>query len=395
KEHEMQIPAGIELSPDGTVYVLDAGNKKVLRFSDAMMYLSSFAVEAEGKLELADIALDPVRKLLYILDKAGERVLVYTTKGRMARTIGGDRASWKHIQKPVSLGMGPFGNVYIGSGYYNQLARYASSGAFTGKQDAELLSNGASVCATVQRVFLLESNYYQIRMFDNSFGGNARKGGSIGKAVKIQANDTYIYALDTYYHNVHKYLYNGKEESQIGDAGKEPGKFVEPVDIALDGKGSLYVLDQDLKRISIFNSKGDLTGKFENSSGNVVQMDEPIRLAASRDGKLIYVYDSDLYTIIKFSPEGNVLSHYGQKGAKEVGQFYYVDYLGVDESGCLVVAEPRYNRLQKVDFRGAGGKPYIQFYQDTALSKNANLFAVSPCGILVIYEKGNRLVLFD
>ena len=134
---------------------------------------------------------------------------------------------------------------------------------------------------------------------------------------------------------------------------------------------------------------------FENSAGNVVQMDEPARVAVSRDGKFIYVYDNDLYTIIKFSPEGNVLSHYGQKGAKEIGQFYYVDYLGVDETGCLVVGEPRYNRVQKIDFRGAGGKPYVQFFQDTALTKSANLFAVSSCGVLIIYEKENRLLLFD
>jgi sugar lactone lactonase YvrE len=229
----------------------------------------------------------------------------------------------------------------------------------------------------------------------DTFGGNSKKDGTIGKGVKIKADESNVYVMDTYYHNIHKYAYSGKEEEQIGDEGKEPGKFIEPADMALDGKGSLYVLDSKLKRVSIFNPKGRFTGSFESAPDHSIQMDEPLRLTVSKDGMFVYVYDGDLYTVLKYNREGNLLSHYGQKGAKETGQFYYVDSMGVDESGCLVVAEPRYNRVQKIDFRGAAGQPMMQFHRETALAQKADLFAVHPAGILVVYSDDSSLMLFD
>ena len=402
KEHEIGMPAGIELSPRGDVYVLDAGNKKVLTLSPAMEYISSFQVEAEGGLELVDMAFNAEKGLFYILDSEGERVLVYTGRGKHIDTLQkGTADTWKHVQKPSSVCIGPFGGIYIGSGEYNRISRYTDRGALSAMQSAELVRDGAALCASSDRVFLLEDNYYQVRMFDchgwclNTFGGNSKKGGSIGKAAAMAADDTYVYVLDTYYHNIHKYTHNGKEVAQIGDKGKEPGKFIEPADIALDKHGSLYVLDRELKRISIFNTNGDLVRTFSNSPANIVQMDEPGRIAVSRDGTVIYVYDSDLYTIIKYNSQGEFISHYGQKGADEIGQFYYVDFIGTDEAGCLIVGEPRYNRLQKVDFRGAGGKPCVQYYKESALSENADIFTVNPNGIIVIYDEDGTIDLME
>ena len=64
-------------------------------------------------------------------------------------------------------------------------------------------------------------------------------------------------------------------------------------------------------------------------------------------------------------------------------------------AGFLFAAEPDYDRIQKIDFRGRGGKPYAVFFGKTAVWKDIEACALSPAGVLVVYDGDERLILME
>ncbi len=398
---EIRRPSCIELDADGNVYVLDTQKNSVLVFSSDMIYQYSFICEVPERSVLTDMILDRKSNRLYIIESTSGQVLAYTKRGKLLGTIGGgeQEKDWQKVEYPFSIGVSPLGQVYIGSSRVSQISRYNPEGSFSGKMDEEFFKGILDMCSNGRNIFLLEKNYQRISAVDytgwirNVMGGNSRKNGTIGRGLKVCADDEFLYVLDSQYYNVHKYLLNGEEVMQIGDKGSEPGKFRKPVDISLDDKGNLYVLDADLKRVSIFNRDSLYVRAVEDDPNGSVQMKYPALLTVSGNGSAIYVYDQKLYTIMKFSEAGTLESYFGSKGNDKPGEFYSVDYLGLDEAGYCVVGESRYDRLQKIDFTGPSGVPYVEFNNDTLLYKGTDLFTCDPYGRILIYDDAGQLHL--
>ena len=368
-------------------------------FDRSMVYISSFECVSKKKSDFTDMALDISRKRLYILDSGAKRVLIYTLTGEQLGVLNNDPESWQYIEDPSSIAINPLGFVYIGSDSSSVLARYNPDGSFSAKQDVNLFKNVAGMCATGDTIIIIDGSSYEIKLIDYSgwcrlvFGGNSKKGGTIGKARRVVASNDFIYVLDPYYRNVHKYSYSGEELIQMGDKGKEPGKFIEPIDLAVDKKDNVYILDQNLKRVSIFNKEGRFVNAFESNAEDSVQMSRPTEITVSPDGKIIYIYDSKLYAIIKYNAEGVMQSYFGKKGKRDIGEFYSVSYMGLDESRFLFVAEPHYNRIQKIDFTGASGVGYAYFYKDTQVFESAKLYTIDEYGRLILNDTSGKIVL--
>jgi outer membrane protein assembly factor BamB len=88
-----------------------------------------------------------------------------------------------------------------------------------------------------------------------------------------------------------------RKDSTFGAAGTGPGRFQEPIDVAVDGEGHIYVLDYAILRVQRFAPDG------RYMSGWTVEGKNPVALAASRDG-LVYV-----------AVEGRIHKYDGPSGA--------------------------------------------------------------------------------
>ncbi|MGH7451680.1 MAG: hypothetical protein ACRENG_10070, partial [bacterium] len=71
--------------------------------------------------------------------------------------------------------------------------------------------------------------------------------------------------------------------AQWGGEGSEPGKLKEPIGLALDGEGHLYVADAGNNRIQKFTTDGKflLTWGMQGSAEG--ELDRPIHLSVSSD----------------------------------------------------------------------------------------------------------------
>lgn len=132
-------------------------------------------------------------------------------------------------------------------------------------------------------------------------------------------------------------------EAAWGGVGGKP-VFQEPMGIAVDRQGDVYVADSRSQRV--VKLSGD--GKFLLQFG---EFKKPVDVAVSSSG-IVYVADFDSDTVQAFSPEGKHLYGWGGPGEAN-GRFRGATGLTVDASGNVYVADFYNNRVQVFDPKGS------------------------------------------
>jgi len=75
-----------------------------------------------------------------------------------------------------------------------------------------------------------------------------------------------IVAYDASKHKVNVYDLVGKKISKFGETGMLPGQFIAPTGISIDDKGNIYIADQRIPRIRVYNSKGQMVKELAPSN---------------------------------------------------------------------------------------------------------------------------------
>jgi sugar lactone lactonase YvrE len=116
-EGEFNLPTQVALAPDGTLYVLDAGNFRVQAFSPEGKFLRSWGGAGRGFGDFArprGLAVDGDGNV-YVSDAAYRNFQVFNPQGRLLLPIGGNELVDKPGQfaLPSGLAVDELGDVYI------------------------------------------------------------------------------------------------------------------------------------------------------------------------------------------------------------------------------------------------------------------------------------------
>jgi tripartite motif-containing protein 71 len=238
----------------------------------------------------------------------------------------------------------------------------------------------------------------------SSISGNT--GGFSHLAVDGLGN-MYLTNNDTY--AVYKYASNGKFVNQFGGESSDPsqfqpGKFISPLAIAVDGYGRIYV--SDFFNVQVFDS----TGKYINNvSGSYYGMafDGQNNLY----GTSVNDYNVEKFQIQKSSDSAAVSSNTSSStnnnpiiptatpsfanntltfGSKGIGQGMFTDgrAVTVDGSGNIIVADWDDGRIQVFDSTG-------KFVSLISVGQNINLpsIAAGQDGTLYVPSAGNISIM--
>ncbi len=190
-------PTGIALSNDGqTIYVVDAGNQRIQRFSRDGAFLGAWSAEDDQRIGLgwfdpasqgaSDIIVGP-DDLIYVADTWNHRIMILDTDGNLVRELG---------------------------------------------RSGEITDTGNSTDPSVS-----PGLFYGPRSL-------AIAGGE-------------LYVTDTGNERVQVFASDGAFLRAFGGTGSEPGQLLEPVGIAIGPDGNVYVADTGNARISVFTSQGE------------------------------------------------------------------------------------------------------------------------------------------
>ncbi len=144
----------------------------------------------------------------------------------------------------------------------------------------------------------------------------------------------------------------GEEEllGEFGAYGDSDGRFMWPTSVALDRDGYVYVADEWLNRISIFDQDGNFLDKWGTPGAGEGELNRPSAMAFDRDGNL-YLVDSANNRVQKFTKDGIFLGKFGEEGSSE-GQFNLPWGLTIDNQDNIYVADWKNHRVQKFSADG-------------------------------------------
>ena len=132
---------------------------------------------------------------------------------------------------------------------------------------------------------------------------------------------------------------------QIGSYGSEAGQLVWPTALAMDKQHNLYLADESLHRITIYDKEGGLVRTWGTKGSGEGEFDGPSGLVCDLDENLVVV-DHRNHRIQKYTQDGKILSEWGSFGNGD-GQFNLPWGITKDREGNLYIADWRNDRIQK------------------------------------------------
>ena len=131
--------------------------------------------------------------------------------------------------------------------------------------------------------------------------------------------------------------------TEFGGYGEGPGQFIWPMSIALDSDTNVYVSDEYLHRITIFDRDGNYVGHWGVHGSGDGELDRPAGLVIRDD--VLYVVDSRNHRVQKFTLDGRYISQFGGYGSGP-GEFNTPWGICLDHEGNIFVADWRNDRIQ-------------------------------------------------
>ncbi len=145
----------------------------------------------------------------------------------------------------------------------------------------------------------------------------------------------------------------GDEEfiCEFAHYGDRDGETMGPTSVALDREGNVYVADEWLQRISIFDKDGSFLDKWGRPGDGDGELNGPSGMVFDREDNL-YISDSGNNRIQKLTKDGTFLASFGEGGSGE-GQFNMPWGITIDNEGDIYVADWKNHRVQKFGPDGA------------------------------------------
>lgn len=183
-----------------------------------------------------------------------------------------------------------------------------------------------------------------------------------------------------------------------GEFGHGPGysndKFLVPVCMVFDRNDRLYVTDESLNQIKIFDKSGELLDVWGANGSKLANLNGPSGISLDGEDHLLIV-EQYKGVIKRIDLEGNLVSQFGGKGSG-AGEFELPWGISTDKNGDIYVADWRNDRVERFDEDGkwilsigSPGQAEGQLHRPSSV-------CVTSSGVVVVADWGNeRVQLFD
>ncbi len=140
-------------------------------------------------------------------------------------------------------------------------------------------------------------------------------------------------------------------ERQAGGYGSGNGQMNQPLDVATDALGKVYVVDTQNNRIQTFTLSGEYVGQWGSAGSGNGQFNTPTHVTVGQNGN-IYVLDYGNQRVQVFDSSGAYIAQWGGYGSGN-GQFINPQGgIDTDSQGNVYVGDTANNRVQKFDAAG-------------------------------------------
>jgi DNA-binding beta-propeller fold protein YncE len=281
---------------------------------------------------------------LWVIDAGNNRVEKFSSSGTFIAAYGSAGSGSGQFSNPAAVAINQgTGNVYVTDGGNHRLVELNSVGGFV-----EAIGWGVSdgkaeleVCKLVCKAGIAGA-------------GNGQLSEPSGLTLDSQGD---IWVVDAGNDRVEEFSSAGAYLSEFASKGSGNGQLSEPIGIAIS-EGEFYVVDYGNDRVEEFSSTGGYLAQFASKGSGQGQLNYPVLIAANATSGDLYVSDAGNSRIEEFTPAGKFLTEFGTYGSGN-GQLNKPTGVAVSSTGTLYISDQENNRISEWLPQGAGGARMI------------------------------------
>jgi DNA-binding beta-propeller fold protein YncE len=257
---EFRNPRGVAVDRDGNIWVADTGNKRVQKLDAQGKFLLEIKAAKDAFVEPVGIAVAPDGDI-YVLEPERDGAYRFSVRGEYRGKIGEGLG----LYRPRGLNIDSAGVLYFANTGGNNIVKASSSGAPMGNISVQGKKNGqveqpTDVALDVAGSLFVADTYNQRVQRLTSGGGFVSQwpipaaGTALGPHIAI-STDGIVYVTDPDNHFFSAYSPDGALLATWGGQGGAEGQFVQPVGLAVDGSGVVYIADSGNNRIQVWGKR--------------------------------------------------------------------------------------------------------------------------------------------
>ncbi len=330
---------------EGFVYILDNQEGRIRKFTSDGQFVRHWGMTqcqfVPGYDNQGDIIADD-QGYIYASDRCTMSITKFTSDGQLIATWGGVGNNDGQFQELKAITIDK-GLLYAGDRTNNSISIFTLDGQFVRKWSSTGIGNDNLLKLFSMKVdkngFLyVNADFGKILKYtvDGVFIEAWYK--DISREIAVDSNG-YIYLND--YYSILKLAGNGNIIARWESRGAENGKFNEPVGIAVDDSGYVYVAEEGNNRVQKFTSDGQYVTKWEAG----------IVMAIATDKKdFVYTADGIGGYIKKFSLDGQFVKKWEVPGAYANGYVYFANpsKISIDNDGYVYIWLPLQNQWPRI-----------------------------------------------
>ena len=248
-------PRDVDVDASGNVWVADAWNQRVQQYSSDGTWLDMWGQRGSGLYGMnypRGIGIDPVTQNVWVSQERGHYIAVYdptfSTKLFVVGEEGVDSASTDFLRWPNDIEFYG-GNAYVGDRVSNR-----------------------------------------VKVFDTTTGDELWRISRRNHGLAVDPASGDVFVVDEVGERIFKYDSAGNELFVFGSNGTGDGQFKMPKD-AVVANGLLWVTDEQLSRVQAFDLDGNFVGRWGGYGSNAYQFKNPVGIATDGSG-MLYITDS-------------------------------------------------------------------------------------------------------
>jgi sugar lactone lactonase YvrE len=127
---QFESPSGVAVDAAGSVYVTDSGNHRVQKFTSSGSFLTKWGTPGSGDGQFSSpygIAAGPGSGI-YVTDSGNQRIQVFTADGTFLSTWGSPGTGSEQFERPAGIAVDGSGSVYVADQGNNRVQVFTTDG---------------------------------------------------------------------------------------------------------------------------------------------------------------------------------------------------------------------------------------------------------------------------